>query len=189
MNNRFQEDKAIAALTYLMTLSNNISDKYWLNKVMYYIERESILQYGEPMFHDDLYSMRYGPVVSSVNDGIDSTDSRFKAENKWKNYILLEDKTNTVFLIAPGDFSLLSDSEIEIITEAYDKYKNYSFSEIMNDFHQLPEYDEIKLNQHPQRKPITYEELLLKNDFSPEDPAEIIKEINYSEKMAEPIYG
>ena len=120
MNNRFQEDKAIAALTYLMTLSNNISDKYWLNKVMYYIERESILQYGEPMFHDDLYSMRYGPVVSSVNDGIDSTDSRFKAENKWKNYILLEDKTNTVFLIAPGDFSLLSDSEIEIITEAYD---------------------------------------------------------------------
>ena len=61
MRNTFRTDKAIAALTYFLDLSQGKNDKYWLNKVMYYIERESILRFGEPMFFDDLYSMPFRP--------------------------------------------------------------------------------------------------------------------------------
>ena len=74
----FRTDKAIAALTYLLELSGGKQDKYWLNMVMYYIERESILRYGDPMFYDDLCSTPYGPVASSVSDGINSTLEKCK---------------------------------------------------------------------------------------------------------------
>ncbi|MBQ6503184.1 MAG: DUF4065 domain-containing protein [Flexilinea sp.] len=70
----FRTGKAIAALTYLLELSGGKQDKYWLNMVMYYVERESILRYGDPMFYDDLFSMPYGPVASTVSDGIDSAN-------------------------------------------------------------------------------------------------------------------
>lgn len=181
-NSRFREDKAIAVLTYLLQLSDEINDKYWLNKVMYYIEKESIIRYGEPVFHDDLYSMPYGPVVSSVKEGIDSADSRIESESKWKKFIRLNEADHEVFLIAPGDFSLLSESEIEIITEAYEKFKDYSFTKIMGYFHSVPEYEEI--HGYPRRKKITYEDLFIKNNFSPDEASEIIEEIAYSEKAA-----
>ena len=186
MSEKFREDKAVAALTYLLQLSGEVTDKYWLNKVMYYIERESILQYGEPMFHDDLYSMQYGPIVSSVMEGIDSADSRYDTGSPWKDYIRLDGILNAVYLVSPGDFTVLSDSEIELIENAYNEFKGFSFNKIMNFFHKMPEYEEI--DGYPKRKKISYKDLLTKNNYSEEEASEIIEEIKYSEKLAD-IYG
>ena len=186
MNTKFREDKAIAALTYLIQLSDDVTDKYWLNKVMYYIERESILQYGEPIFHDDLYSMQYGPIVSSINEGIDSADLRYDTGSTWKKYIRLDGILNAVYLVSPGDFTVLSDSEIELIENAYNQFKGFSFNKIMNYFHNVPEYEEI--SGYPKRKKISYKDLLIKNDFTEEEASEIVEEIKYSEKLAD-IYG
>ena len=60
----FNEEKAIAVASFLLNLSNNTSDKYWFNKVMYYIERQSLIKTGQPMFNDSLFSIKYGPIVS-----------------------------------------------------------------------------------------------------------------------------
>lgn len=38
----FNEQKAISVSIYLLKLHNNKSFKYWLAKVMYYVERESL---------------------------------------------------------------------------------------------------------------------------------------------------
>ena len=192
MSKAFRTDKAIAALTYLLDLSNGANDKYWLNKVMYYLERESILRFGEPMFYDNLYSMPFGPVSSSVNSGIDSADQYKKQSNAWKEHITLKENSEShdVLEICPGNYDLLSDSEIELIEEAYEKFKDYSFFEIMNYFHtEIPEYEEVKWNDNPRRKQITYKKLLTKNGYSPEEADEISKEIKYTEKLFMETYG
>ena len=140
------------------------------------------------MFHDDLYSMPYGPVVSSVKNGIDSTDTLRTNTSKWKEYIQLDNDTHAVYLVAPGNYSLLSESETDLIKQAYEKFKDFSFTKIMNYFHNnFPEFEEI--TGVPHRKPIYYKNLLLKNGFSQEETSEIIDEINYSEKLSEAING
>jgi len=44
------------------------ADRYWLCKVMYFIERRSLIESGQPMFFGKLFSLPYGPIVSEVND-------------------------------------------------------------------------------------------------------------------------
>jgi hypothetical protein len=192
MKKPFRTDKAIAVLTYLLDLSNGKNDKYWLNKVMYYIERESILRYGEPVFYDELYSMPLGPVASSVNDGIDSSEQYKTINTLWKEHVCLKESegNHDVFLVLPGDYSLLSESETDLIEEAYNKFKDFNFFEIMNYFHkEIPEYEETKWNDPQRRKLITYKTLLTKNGYTDKDAEEVISEIVYSGKMMSEVYG
>lgn len=192
MRNTFRTDKAIAALTYLLDLSHGKNDKYWLNKVMYYIERESILRFGEPMFFDDLYSMPLGPVSSSVNNGIDSSDQNKPINTLWKEHICLKEYegSHDVFLVYPGDYSLLSESDTELIEEAYNKFKNYNFFDIMNYFHnEIPEYEETKWNDPQRKKPITYKTILIKNGYTDEEAEEIVNEIVYTKNLLSEVYG
>jgi uncharacterized phage-associated protein len=137
---KFKEEKAIAAASLLLQLSGGACDKYWLNKVMYYIERESLIQSGQPMFNDSLISIQYGPIVSAVNDAIDNAAYPYKSE--WNKHITLEDKT--VKLLEVADSDVLSEFDEEIITNAYHKFKGWSFSRLKNFFHGLPEYKETK---------------------------------------------
>ena len=51
----FNEEKAIATASLLLKLSGGQCDKYWLNKVMYFVERESIISTGQPIFFDRLF--------------------------------------------------------------------------------------------------------------------------------------
>lgn len=134
----FQEGKAIAATTLLLKLSKGICDKYWLNKVMYYLERESLIRMGQPIFNDSLYSIKYGPIASAVNDGIDNTEYPFDSE--WNNFITLTGKE--VRLITEADYEIFSENEYELIVEAYEKFKGWSFNKMKEYFHSLPEHKE-----------------------------------------------
>ena len=96
----FNEQKAISVAAYLLKLQNNKSDKYWLAKVMYYIERESLLKNGKPLFGDQLFSLPYGPIVSSVNDGIDLCE--YPGESTWNEYFKLRGKI--VELLKDADY-------------------------------------------------------------------------------------
>lgn len=188
MNSIFRKDKAIAALTYLLDMSHGVKDKYWLNKVMYYLERESILRFGEPMFYDDLYSMQYGPVSGNVKAGIDCADKTNPNQTDWKNFIRLDNNLNSVYEVNPGDYSLLSDSEIDLIREAYEKFKDFTFYQIMSYFHtNFPEFEEI--TGLPKRKPITWKDILTRNGYSEEDADEIVSEIQYSALNYSEAYG
>jgi len=52
----FREKTAIAVVSKLIKLSGGQCDARWLKKVMYYIERESLVKSGQPMFFDKLYN-------------------------------------------------------------------------------------------------------------------------------------
>lgn len=137
---KFKEEIAIAAASLLLKQSGGACDKYWLNKVMYYIERESLIRSGQPMFFDDLYSVPYGPIVSAVNDAIDSTAYPYQSE--WSKHIDLENKT--VKLLKEADYDVLSEFDEEIIKKAFEKFKGWGFAKLKLYFHSLPEYQETK---------------------------------------------
>ena len=166
----YRENKAIAAASMLLELSGGKCDKYWLNKLMYYIERESLIQSGQPMFFDKLYSIPLGPVASAVNDGIDSTS--YPVNSAWADHLQL--KGRTVSLIRDADKAELSDFEENIIKNAFLKFREYDFKKLKKFFHDLPEY--IETNS---RIALTYEEILNKSGAKDHQVREAIAEIAY----------
>ncbi len=138
---------------------------------MYYIERESLIRSGQPMFFDDLYSIKLGPIVSIINDQIDQTSYPMK-DWEWTKHIKLDG--NSVKLISEADESVLSPFEEEIIIEAYTKFKGWSFGKLKRYFHSLKEYQETN-----SRIPIKYEYILRAAGFTNGEIEEGLSEISY----------
>jgi hypothetical protein len=166
----FNEEKAMAAAALLLKLSGGQADKYWLNKVMYYIERQSLLKTGQPVFFDRLFSVPWAPIASAVNDAIDNSEYPFGGE--WNAHILLHDKT--VKLLQDADLESLSDFEEKLITEAFNKFKGWSFPQLRDYFHNLPEYTDTK-----SRIEINYEEILTKENVDPASVSDAIQNMAY----------
>ena len=166
----FNEEKAIAVAAYLVNLQGKSSDKYWLAKVMYFVEREALIKNGQPMFFDQLYSVPYGPIASAVNDGIDLCS--YPADSKWNQYFSLSN--NTVMLIKDPDYSTLSLFEKKLIENTFQKFKGWSFNALHDYFRKLPEY-----KQTNSRMPIEYDEILSAAGFDPETIKETLEEISY----------
>jgi uncharacterized phage-associated protein len=170
----FREEKAIAVASLLLKLSNNKCDKYWLNKVMYYVERQSLVLTGQPVFYDSLYSVKYGPIVSAVNDAIDNTAYPF--DNEWNKHLVIEG--NTVKLKIESNYSSLSDFEVKIVEDAYNKFKGWSFSQLKEFFHNLPEHKETI-----SRIDIEYSEILKYSGADEESIQDALETISYFKNL------
>lgn len=170
----FKEEKAIAAASLLLRLSRNSCDKYWLNKVMYYIERQSLVLTGQPMFNDSLYSIKYGPILSAVNDAIDNTAYPFDSE--WNKHFILEG--NTVRLLSESSYDSLSEMEETIIKKAFAKFMGWDFSRLKNFFHRLPEHKETN-----SRIDIEYREILSKSGIDEESIQDALDNISYFDSL------
>ena len=167
---RYREDKALAAVSKLLVLSGNKCDKYWLNKLMYYVERLSLIKGGKPLIFDRLYSIPYGPIASSVNDGIDL--SAYPADSSWTKLLSLNGKLVT--LKEEADYSILSPFEIGLIEESFNKFKGWGFDRLHEFFKNLPEYKNTT-----SREEINYEEILSAEGYDPQSVKETINEIYY----------
>jgi len=168
---KFREDKALAALSKLLEMKGGEADRYWLCKVMYFIERRSLIESGQPMFFGKLYSLPYGPIVSEVNDLLKkSTDSSIPST--WENY--LEIIGNTVKLIATPDQSCLSRFDEEVILKEFSEHQEENFNDLANFSHKLFEYEST--DSH---KIIRYEKILKDSGATEEEIKETIEEIYY----------
>lgn len=167
---KYNEEKAIAAVSRFLKLSGGQCDKYWLNKLMYYIERQSLILSGQPMFFDALFSVKFGPLVSAINDGIDSAS--YPIDSVWHSHISLYN--NKVKLLKEADYSELSPFEEELIEQVYKKFADWDFDRLYNFFHKLPENKNTN-----SRQCIEYEEILRNQGCSQEEIEETLEELSY----------
>jgi len=167
---KFKEEKAIAVASFLLKLSNNTCDKYWLNKVMYYIERQSLVLTGQPMFNDSLFSIQYGPILSIVNDSIDNTAYPF--DNEWNKHFSLEG--HTIRLKKEASYDSLSEFEEKLIREIHKKFEGWDFNRMNDFFHHLPEYKNTT-----SRVDIEYDEILKKEGIDEESIQDALETISY----------
>lgn len=171
---KFKNQKALAVASYLLSLQGNKSDKYWMAKVMYYVERESLIKNGQPLFYDDLFSLPYGPIVSSVNDNIDLCS--YPVETEWNEHFNLIG--NDVTLEKEADYSILSAFEKRIIKEAQEKFFGWGFDKLHKFFESLPEYKKTK-----GRIPISYIDILSSEGLKKEVIEETLGELNYINQL------
>jgi hypothetical protein len=181
-NYYFNEKRAAQAAAIFTRLEKrgNI-DKYKLAKLMYYLERETIIRTGQPLFHAELYSIPRGPVASEVNDGIDAIVSKNNRPQNieegrhpaWDDHFSRKGEKNLHLTSDPGDDEL-SVADINLIHEIHEKFKNWSFDELIEYFHDLPEYEETD-----SRIPIHFTKILRVTGTSEEEIKELEEEYNY----------
>lgn len=171
----YDDRKALQSLTSFVRLAGGKIDKYLVDKLMYLFEREMLLRTGTPSLFGRLCSIPFGPIVSEINDAVDSTDifALPCRDNIWQNHLSLNG--NTLSLISETtDNELLSEFEDDLIAELFSKFKDYTFKEMKDYTHSLPEH--IETNSCID---ISYYDFFVKNRFSKDESEKLIQEISY----------
>lgn len=152
----YRSEKAAQIAAYFITKLGGTADKLALSKLMYITERTSIKQRNRPMFYDEYFSLKDGPICSAalncINGLIDG--------NIWSRYIKLRD--NKKVMTAPEaiiEFDQLSNSDIRILDAVIEEHGAKSGRQLRDWTHNkvnCPEYNELSGSG---RTPITIENI------------------------------
>jgi len=137
-------------------------DGYSLIKILYLADRKTLAEVGRPITGDAMVSMPLGPVLSRIYDELKAPA---EIQNQFWSEYLTEREDNLVSL-RREEFSTdeLSAYERKAIEAVYNEYHHYSFGDLKNLTHGLPEYTD------PQGSSL------------PIDPAEVLKQTGWSDE-------
>jgi len=155
---QYSERKAAQIAAFLVFSAGGQTEILKLIKLMYFAERESFTRYGEPMTGDSFYSLDHGPILSRTLDHVNNlTDS---VPGGWESWIK-DREDHLVSLQDDGDptdkLTLLSDADLEILTDIWASYGKYTASQLRNLSHEICEEWE---DPNGSRLPISYSRLL-----------------------------
>lgn len=164
------------AISKILEIHNGLIDYYYLNKLLYLIERTSLIRYNMPMFFDTLYSIQYGPIGEGLKDQTNrepSADSNFVRELDHKIRLV---RPTTYNSLSPRDVRLIEEQSERLMSEmGKRRYENRSNFDLTHDFVMtLPEYEPVITG----RKPIYYETIFSGESFSESSIEKIINSIN-----------
>lgn len=189
--NHFRLEKAIEVVGLLILANDRSADYYYINKLAYLAERESLIQYNYPLFFDSLNSLPLGPIASKTKDKTYSMKSNFTREIG--SFISATDR-NTLVITGEVTRDELSNSEISLILDvkkqaddyikkSLKKFNGDRFAAVHDYVCRLPEYVQIKQTDDRQSLPIFYETILSGAGYTESSIKEIIENINSSEMM------
>jgi len=133
----FKARKSTQAAAFLLNLCNGKKDKYLLLKMIYLADRAALERWNISITGDEPYSMEYGPVPSNIYD---LTKGGIRDGCEWEKAIETVKREILVLKSDPGTDEL-SEDEMALLRETFQKYKDFTFSEMKNFCHNLPEYD------------------------------------------------
>jgi len=180
MNTGYNDKKAVQAAAIFIKLEGGTIDKYKLCKLMYYLERQTLLTTGQPLFHSELFSIPHGPVASEVNDGINtvSPSKNFRPllidqYSRWVEFFQKAPKHLLRSIADPGDDEL-SEADIDLIMEISAKFSNYNHHQLKSFFDSLPEHTKTD-----SRIQIPFEKILKVEGFPEDEIRELQEEYRY----------
>ena len=150
---------ALAATGYLLKLARNKWHVLPLVKALYEAERESIRNYGLPMFGDEYASMDNGPVVRHTYDCLKKRGQRGFRDD-WREFVARENES--VVLVSDPGVGPLNRAQLEILKAVFErvsaKYRELGYKRFVHEFchSEFPEWQ----NPHKSSIPITVEDML-----------------------------
>jgi len=138
----FNPQKSAQAAAVLLNLNGGDMDKYLFIKMLYLAGRESLRRWGEPITGDRTASMEYGPVLSTISDLTKGDGPGWRPF--WEPFISdADEQTNRVSVKDDPGQDELSKSEIEILKSVHGRFKDFSWKQMRDFCHALPEYEEV----------------------------------------------
>jgi uncharacterized phage-associated protein len=163
-------DKVVELLLYLAHKSPGI-DKYQASKFFYLADREHLARYGRPISFEPYFALWYGPVPSHALDLIEGDRGVMRAAGieqlPFETYAGKADNgSDTIFIRNPRrepNLDLVSGTDLRILDEVIEKYKNYTFKQLMDLTHEHKAYKAAWEERKPQganRAEMYYEEMI-----------------------------
>lgn len=139
---RFKWKKAVEAIDFIAQQKPGIT-QYYIGKVIFFADREHLLDFGRPITGDKFVAMEHGPVPSAIRDllkadsgypdeMLDYLDSRILIEHKGNKQLVHSKRANK--------FPSLSGSDMEYLSDSLTNFGNMSFGDLKNISHQDPAY-------------------------------------------------
>ena len=140
MRLRFNEVKATQAASRLLELRGGRMSYMKLIKLLYLIDRESLISHGRTITTDRHVSMPKGPVVSQILDLATSEDPP-SGPTFWRQHISLPENFEVGLVQSPGDDEL-SRAEEAIIDSVFAEHGGKSRWALVEFTHGLPEWQD-----------------------------------------------
>ena len=152
----FRAGKAAQISAFFAMKDGGQIDKLKLSKLLYLSERESMAIRGRPMFYDEFFSLKDGPIASCALDGINQR----RPEGVWETYVSKIDNDTISVKEGIGVEKLdeLSVSDRDILEALWDRHGWMSATIIRrwtHDAKNCPEYVEVRDG----RLPIAYHDI------------------------------
>jgi len=134
----FNERKATEAAARLLRLRGGRMSYMKLIKLLYLVDREALLRWGQPVTTDRYVSMDHGPVLSHVYSLI-SKGAPPGAKSVWQEHIS-PPRNYEVSLVREPEASELSRAEEKLIDEIFARFGGKSRWDLVDYCHALPEW-------------------------------------------------
>jgi len=128
-----------------------------LIKLLYWVDRSALLEWGRPVTTDNYASMPHGPVVSRIYNLI-TEGVRPGEEGPWHRHIS-EPKNYEVSLLSDPGTDELSEAEEQLIDRIFAEHGKKSRWELRDQSHSLPEWED----PDGSALPIEYHDILIRN--------------------------
>ncbi len=137
----FDERRATAAASFLLELAGGSLEYLALIKLLYYADRESLDVCGRPISGDRFVSMRHGPVLSTVYELVRLMIDGQPTRGPWAERIE-GDGRYRVRLRGKPDVAPLSEAELDLLRQVFERYGKISRWSLRDKSHQLPEWED-----------------------------------------------
>ncbi|MCX6996651.1 MAG: Panacea domain-containing protein [Kiritimatiellaeota bacterium] len=132
--------KATQALNFLARQSGGSINKLKALKLLFFADRYHLRKYGRPVSECSYFAMNHGPVASEAKQVAEDHDL-LPAPARSYAHKFLKNKSDYDFAsIADVDKSVLSESDLEALTFAWENFGYYFKYQLRNITHHYPEW-------------------------------------------------
>lgn len=145
LNLEFNHKKAAQALNYFAIRNGGMIDQLKAIKLVYFADRFHLRKYGRLITNDTYFAMSYGPVASGVRDIAQANDLRGDDEREYANeFISRVPDSYNIQSVKLYDSAIFSDSDIEALNFAWEKFGSIRPFELSELSHEYPEWKKHK---------------------------------------------
>ena len=145
---QFQFDylKATQALDYFATRAGGKINKMKVLKLVYFADRFHLRKYGRLVTNDEYLAMTHGPVPSITKDIAESNDYLDETIRSYSQDFIEPIDNWTLRVANKLDESVLSDSDMEALSFAWDTFGHLNQYELRDVTHDYPEWLKLRDN-------------------------------------------
>jgi uncharacterized phage-associated protein len=165
-------EKATQALNFLADKAGGRIDRITALKLIFFADRYHIRKYGRPIIGDEYWAMQLGPVASMTDNISKKAGLLDPQERSYSDKFLgVTDNKYTIFSLSPVDTDVFSDSDIEALAFAWERFHKIK-KRVIDVSHAYPEWCKFKErldnNQSIKRYPMDYSDFF--SDADPDNP-------------------
>jgi uncharacterized phage-associated protein len=135
----FNEEKAIAAVLYVVKQLGGKVDIYKLAKILYFADQKHLVTYGRTIVGDEYAPMEFGPVPSVIYDAVKTINNPKTKYKLFAQKLILSsvDGYRSISSIVEPDMDELSQSDITCLDGSITENGKLNFKELCKKSHKL----------------------------------------------------